>query len=317
MTHSARRDNSHAWMMTIKMRILLIPLLLASFACTRQPAPSASDIEGAWLGALDVPPGIKLRLVFHLAVSGNRLTGTMDSLDQEARGIVVPTVARRGSAIVFDMPNIGGKFNGQIDSSAGTIAGTWSQGGNSLPLTLSRVKDPSTLQLSRPQEPKRPYPYRDEDVTYENRAAGIKLAATLTIPHGKGPFPAALLDHRVGPAGSRRSDHGPQAIPGPRRLPAPATASRCSAPTIGASANRAATSRAPPAPICRGRGSRCRVPQDPQRSRPAARSGSSATARAASSRPWSRPALGTLPSSCSWRALAFRETWLWSNRSGP
>ncbi len=181
------------------MPTLLSALLLAAVACAQQFVAGASEIDGTWLGVLDVPPGIKLRLVFRLSSSANGLTATMDSLDQDARGIPVPTATRKGSTIVFDMPNIGGRFQGQVADRAETIAGTWSQGGTSFPLTLSRVTDPSALQLSRPQEPKRPYPYRDEDVTYENAAAGIRLAATLTIPHGKGPFPAALLITGSGP----------------------------------------------------------------------------------------------------------------------
>lgn len=45
----------------------------------------------------------------------------------------------------------------------------------------------------RRQEPRPPYPYSSEDVVFENRAATIHLAATLTLPPGKGPFPAAVL----------------------------------------------------------------------------------------------------------------------------
>jgi len=45
----------------------------------------------------------------------------------------------------------------------------------------------------RPQEPKRPYPYREEEVTVENSAAGITLAGTLTEPDSGGPFPAVVL----------------------------------------------------------------------------------------------------------------------------
>ena len=45
----------------------------------------------------------------------------------------------------------------------------------------------------RPQDPVKPYPYRAEDLTYANAGAGIHLAATLTIPNGKGPFPAVVL----------------------------------------------------------------------------------------------------------------------------
>jgi hypothetical protein len=46
---------------------------------------------------------------------------------------------------------------------------------------------------NRPQEPKKPYPYNEEEIAYENKRDGVKLAGTLTLPRGKGPFPAVLL----------------------------------------------------------------------------------------------------------------------------
>ncbi len=42
-------------------------------------------------------------------------------------------------------------------------------------------------------EPKRPFPYREEDVTFTNEKAGVTLAGTLTLPNQGGPFPAVLL----------------------------------------------------------------------------------------------------------------------------
>jgi len=45
----------------------------------------------------------------------------------------------------------------------------------------------------RPQEPQKPYPYKEEEVVYENKKAGVKLAGTLTFPDSKGPFPAVIL----------------------------------------------------------------------------------------------------------------------------
>jgi uncharacterized protein len=54
-------------------------------------------------------------------------------------------------------------------------------------------------KLTRPQEPKKPYPYLAEEVSYENKKAKVKLAGTLTLPKGKGPFPAALLITGSGP----------------------------------------------------------------------------------------------------------------------
>jgi pimeloyl-ACP methyl ester carboxylesterase len=53
---------------------------------------------------------------------------------------------------------------------------------------------PATAEpRKRPQEPTKPYPYAEDAVTYENKKAGVRLAATLTVPRGPGPFPAALL----------------------------------------------------------------------------------------------------------------------------
>jgi CubicO group peptidase (beta-lactamase class C family)/pimeloyl-ACP methyl ester carboxylesterase len=50
-----------------------------------------------------------------------------------------------------------------------------------------------------PQEPARPFPYTEEDVSFDNQAAGIKLAGTLTLPPGKGSFPTVLLIPKSGP----------------------------------------------------------------------------------------------------------------------
>jgi fermentation-respiration switch protein FrsA (DUF1100 family) len=46
---------------------------------------------------------------------------------------------------------------------------------------------------SRPQEPKPPYPYDEQEVVYQNKKDGLQLAGTLTLPRSKGPFPAVLL----------------------------------------------------------------------------------------------------------------------------
>ena len=46
---------------------------------------------------------------------------------------------------------------------------------------------------NRPQNPQPPFPYSAEDVFFDNEDAGARLAGTLTVPAGEGPFPAAVL----------------------------------------------------------------------------------------------------------------------------
>jgi pimeloyl-ACP methyl ester carboxylesterase len=45
----------------------------------------------------------------------------------------------------------------------------------------------------RPQTPKPPFPYTQEEVRYPNAAGGIEIGGTLTLPSGPGPHPAVLL----------------------------------------------------------------------------------------------------------------------------
>jgi uncharacterized protein len=52
----------------------------------------------------------------------------------------------------------------------------------------------SSPVAQRPQDPRPPYPYKEEEVTYSGKQPGVRLAGTLTLPHGrKKQFPAVLL----------------------------------------------------------------------------------------------------------------------------
>jgi pimeloyl-ACP methyl ester carboxylesterase len=169
---------------------------LVFLAPREDKAVQASELYGDWLGALHVS-GVQLRLAFHLQSTPDGITGTMDSLDQNANGIPVKSVALTGSEITIVLPM--GKFQGKFDRAAKAIDGTWQQGAATLPITLKPVKDRASLEVKRPQVPRKPYPYREEEVAYENKSANVRLAGTLTVPPGKGPFPAALLITGSGP----------------------------------------------------------------------------------------------------------------------
>jgi len=59
------------------------------------------------------------------------------------------------------------------------------------PLVLKKTE--SGVILNRPQMPKKPYPYKEEEISFINKNDGIRLAGILTIPDGKAPFPAVIL----------------------------------------------------------------------------------------------------------------------------
>jgi uncharacterized protein len=163
-----------------------------------QAKVAPSDIDGVWTGALDLG-SVKLRLAFHIMNTADGLKATMDSLDQGAMGVPVTSVTRNGTALKIELKQIDGVFDGKISEDKTTVAGTWTQRGDSRPLVLMRAKDKAALELKRPQNPVRPLPYREEEVSFENKVQGDTLAGTLTIPQGKGPFTAVLLITGSGP----------------------------------------------------------------------------------------------------------------------
>jgi hypothetical protein len=152
---------------------------------------SLRDIEGSWSGRLK-ESGMDLRMVFNFTLTeADTIKATLDSPDQNATGIPLGRVTIAGDSIFVEAPMIKGRYAGRITSDT-LITGTWMQLGRMYTTDLKRgTLAPTTY--NRPQEPKAPYPYREEEVTFRNTAEGFDLAGTLTLPEGTGPFPAVVL----------------------------------------------------------------------------------------------------------------------------
>ncbi len=178
---------------------LMLSMLYVLLTCVlhAQDAPPTVNIAGAWEGSLKVG-AIQLRLGFTLkADDKGNIAGTMVSIDQGNAEIPVSKATVTRSEMKILVPKAAASFTGTLNAAADTAEGHWMQGLNKLPLTLKKVK--SVTKLVRPQEPKPPFPYKAEEVSYENAAAKVKLAGTFTIPPGDGPFPAVLLITGSGP----------------------------------------------------------------------------------------------------------------------
>ncbi len=156
-----------------------------------QARPHGNGLAGTWQGLLKFP-GAELRIVFRISQNPDGTwKALLDSPDQGARDIPTSSVVVENDRLVIGVQVVAGGFEGKIKADFSEIDGQWKQAGMEIPLALKktdRVEGPN-----RPQEPKKPYPYREEEVGYENPAAGIRLAGTLTLPSGSAPFPAVLL----------------------------------------------------------------------------------------------------------------------------
>jgi pimeloyl-ACP methyl ester carboxylesterase len=162
-----------------------------------QQEQEVKSVVGTWEGTLNVG-AVKLRLAFKIKKKADgSITATMDSIDQGAKDIPVDAVTWKDPDLKIELKKIGGVFEGKANKDYSQFEGKWMQSGGTWPLTIKRVE--KATELIRPQEPKKPYPYMDEEVTYDNPRAGVKLAGSLTIPKGNGPFPAVLLIAGSGP----------------------------------------------------------------------------------------------------------------------
>lgn len=166
---------------------LILATLLAVVATTAPLAAQAQDLTpilGDWYGALDV--GAKIPVVLHVKADG---TASIDSPSQGAAGLPA-SISLAGSTVTVVLAAPPARFEGAVSADGASLVGQWRQGGGASPLTFTRT---APAAAKRPQTPKPPFPYRAEEVSYVNPTSGLKLAGTLTLPNGPGPFPVALM----------------------------------------------------------------------------------------------------------------------------
>jgi pimeloyl-ACP methyl ester carboxylesterase len=181
--------------------ITLLLLVIISFPFStleiKQSAQSPQQlavqkpIAGIWLGVLEVS-AFKLRLALKVTQSADgKLTATFDSIDQAAHNLPIETITYVGGVVRFQAPKFSISYEGKMNEAGTEIVGEFKQGAATYPLTLKRTD--TTPGLSRPQDPKKPYPYSEEDVSYENPSDKVKLTGSLTVPASKEKVPAVVL----------------------------------------------------------------------------------------------------------------------------
>jgi pimeloyl-ACP methyl ester carboxylesterase len=183
---------------------LVVVLALATVliaGCARESG--SPEITGTWEGRLAFP-GLEIRMgliVEH--ASDGALIATLVRPDHGDR-LDVDRIEWSGGQLRFHIDSIGAEYAGALDE-AGDLHGRWSQHNRSLPVRFRRVQE--LAAPVRPQTPRPPFPYKSEEVSFESRAGGIRLAGTLTVPEavtdpGTPVLPEALgRSHTTAPRG--------------------------------------------------------------------------------------------------------------------
>lgn len=169
-------------------------LLVTLIAACIGTVANGQDLNGAWRGTLSVGP-MSLNVVLNLEQTEQGLTATLDSPDQNAKGIPA-TATIDGDKLTVNVAMLGAKYVATVDD--GILDGTFSQSGQSFPLRLTRK---SAGVMDRPQEAAiaadSNKPYREVEVTFAN--GPVTLAGTLTLPKEGNNFPAVVLVSGSGP----------------------------------------------------------------------------------------------------------------------
>ena len=174
-----------------------LPVIFHREAASHKPESAKFPVEGLWQGALQ-SHGLRLRLQLHVYHDSNgELIAALDSLDQFVSGLPAAKVTLKESVFHFEIPALSSSYDGTLDVTKSRIDGDWVQSEIKENLEFKRSDQP--LELRRPQNPVKPYPYREEEVKFSNEKAGVDLVGTLTLPKGTGPFAAALLIAGSGP----------------------------------------------------------------------------------------------------------------------
>lgn len=147
----------------------------------------SQNINATWKGTLNNQSNA-IDIYFTITGAEGNLSATMTIPEQGVKGFPIDTVTFDGFNLKLKVNAIQMEYSGMMVM--GTFTGTLTQYGMKFPMAL--IKGEIPLQ-NRPQEPQKPYPYREEQVVFSNEEAGIRLAGTLTLPSGKGPFPAVVL----------------------------------------------------------------------------------------------------------------------------
>jgi pimeloyl-ACP methyl ester carboxylesterase len=137
------------------------------------------------------------RIALKLAEDSGKLVGTLEEIDHGESEYSIDLATNEGDSLKFEVPELDRVFSGAYSNHQSGIKGVWKSPEANTEIAFQQI--PVAPKLIRAQEPKPPYPYTEDTVSYENPHAHIRLAGTLTRPKGKGPFPAVFLITGSGP----------------------------------------------------------------------------------------------------------------------
>jgi hypothetical protein len=118
-------------------------VVISAVNASRSTAALAT-MQGSWEGTLAVGSA-KLRVIFNIFKTNDTYRASLDSPDQGAMGLPVPTLSARPNSIHAALPAIGSDFQGALSADGTEMDGQWKQLNKSYPLTLKKTTAPDSF----------------------------------------------------------------------------------------------------------------------------------------------------------------------------
>lgn len=182
-----------------QLRIFLASLSCLLLTLAGVSAQAGPALDGFWKGPLKVPGG-QWEVIFRVVtLTGGKYFATLDVPMQKVSRMNVD-VQMHGDTVMFVAEEAASQFVGRVMADGKHVEGTWQQPGLKAPMTLEYSAPPAP---SAGQKVRLTPPYREEEVAFSNIPVNLRMAGMLTVPPGKGPFPAVVL---VSDAGAQDRD---------------------------------------------------------------------------------------------------------------
>ncbi len=127
------------------LRWTVLVVLLLSAAVVAQ----GQNLAGQWQGTLDVGKSLRMVLMLTPNAAGGGYAATFYSIDQNPGGINAVTTVQ-GGAVRFEIAAASIVYEGKLSADGNSIVGTFSQGPNKIPLTLTRATKETAFAIPAP-----------------------------------------------------------------------------------------------------------------------------------------------------------------------
>ena len=167
----------------------------------RLAEPPVDRPDEVWNGQLNaIIQKLELQIRIYQEADGMESV-YLDSISQKAGGFKASRTMT-DSEWRLDIPMLKASFQGTLSDDGQRLEGTFTQNLIPLSLVLERRQYPVPALMAdpkRPQTPVPPFPYEIDLVQFDNKADGLHIAGTLTIPKCEKPVPAVVLISGSGP----------------------------------------------------------------------------------------------------------------------